>query len=287
VDRRFPIYIISKGRAESRLTAKALEAAGVPYRIVVEPQEMDTYAAVIDRAKIIEMDMQYIRDFDCCDDLGDSKPPGCGPARNFVWDHAVAEGHEWFWMMDDNIRGFYRFHQNQQIKIEGDACFRAMEDFSLRFANVACSGPQYYMFAPRKVKVPPFYLNCRVYSCYFVRATIPFRFRARYNDDTDFNLRVMKAGWCTILFNAFLQYKMRTSAVAGGLTKDFYDGEGTLPKSEMIVRLHPDVTRLAWRFGRAHHYVDYSRFRKTPLIRRHDQPEEPASYPMRLTGAAS
>lgn len=48
---RYPVYIVSKGRWESRLTAKALDALGVPYRIVVEPQERDRYAAVIDGAQ--------------------------------------------------------------------------------------------------------------------------------------------------------------------------------------------------------------------------------------------
>jgi len=45
---KYPVYIISKGRWESRLTSKALEAIRVPYRIVVEPQEFKQYAAVID-----------------------------------------------------------------------------------------------------------------------------------------------------------------------------------------------------------------------------------------------
>jgi hypothetical protein len=47
----YPIYIISKGRWESRLTSKALEKMQVPYHIVVEPQEYDNYASVIDPKK--------------------------------------------------------------------------------------------------------------------------------------------------------------------------------------------------------------------------------------------
>jgi hypothetical protein len=38
---RYPVYIISKGRWDSRLTSKALETINVPYRIVIEPQEYD------------------------------------------------------------------------------------------------------------------------------------------------------------------------------------------------------------------------------------------------------
>ena len=45
---KYPVYIISKGRWESRLTSKALEEIKVPYHIVVEPQEYLNYAEVID-----------------------------------------------------------------------------------------------------------------------------------------------------------------------------------------------------------------------------------------------
>ena len=55
--------------------------------------------------------------------------------------------------------------------------------------------------------------------------------------------------------------------MSGGNTTEFYSKEWTLPKSSMLVRLHPDVARLAMRWGRPHHYVDYSRFKKNGLVR--------------------
>ena len=60
------------------------------------------------------------------------------------------------------------------------------------------------------------------------------------------------------------------------IPKEFYDKEGTLPKSEMLVKMHPDVARLAWRFGRWHHYVDYRPYRGIRLLKRKDYtpPEE-------------
>ena len=36
MDPRYPVYVVSKGRWESRLTSRFLEKAAVPYRIVVE-----------------------------------------------------------------------------------------------------------------------------------------------------------------------------------------------------------------------------------------------------------
>jgi hypothetical protein len=270
----FPVYVVSKGRWESRRTVHGLELIKVPYFIVVEEQEFANYASVIAKTNILVLDKQYQRDYDACDDLGDTKGLGPGPARNFVWDHSIARGFEYHWVMDDNLGvhsaktgAFYRFNNNLKVPVADGTILRCMEDFVLRYTNVGMAGPNYFMFASRKQKSPPFTLNTRIYSCNLIKNSIPFRWRCRYNEDTDLSLRILKSGLCTVLFNAFLQDKETTQIMGGGNTEEFYSKEGTLPKSSMLVRLHPDVARLARRWGRAHHYVDYSGF-KQPLIRK-------------------
>ena len=68
----------------------SLEAIGVPYRVIVEEQELSEYAAVVDRANILVLDRAYQDRYDTFDDRGDNKSKGPGPARNFAWDHAIA-----------------------------------------------------------------------------------------------------------------------------------------------------------------------------------------------------
>ena len=242
----------------------------MPYSIVVEEQEFDQYAAVIDKKKILVLDKVYQRDYDTFDDLGDSKSKGPGAARNFVWDHSIAAGHAWHWVMDDNIDGFFRLNRNLKVQAGNGVIFRCMEDFVLRYRNVAMAGPNYFMFASRKSAMPPFVLNTRIYSCNLIRNDVPFRWRGRYNEDTDLSLRMLKAKWVTVQFNAFLQRKMATQQVKGGNTKEFYAKDGTLPKSRMQVAMHPDVSKLVWKFGRWHHHVDYKPFKANKLIRRPD-----------------
>ena len=266
---RYPIYIVSKGRADSRLTSKALHQMGVPHYIVVERQELETYAAVIDStATLLELDPAYQRDYDPCDQLGDTKGKGPGPARNFAWDHSISLGAERHWVLDDNIREFLRLIHNRQIRTHDVVVFRVMEDFVDRYSNVAMAGPQYKMFSPRRLRLPPFVMNTRIYSCNLIRNDLPYRWRGHYNEDTDLSLRMLKDGWVTIEFYVFLQHKMMTQAMKGGNTAEFYAAEGTLPKSKMLVELHPDVTRLVKKYGRWHHSVDYSRFDKNRLRRR-------------------
>ena len=86
---KYPLYIVSKGRADSRLTSKALEKMNVPYSIVIEEQEYDDYAKVIDEKKILVLDKKYQDEYDTCDDLGNTKSKGPGAARNFVWEHSI------------------------------------------------------------------------------------------------------------------------------------------------------------------------------------------------------
>ena len=68
----------------------------------------------------------------------------------------------------------------------------------------------------------------------------------------------------------FLQKKIGTQRMKGGNTEAFYAREGTLPKSQMLVRMHPDVAKVVWKFSRWHHHVDYRRFEKNKLLRKAD-----------------
>ena len=40
---------------------------------------------------------------------------------------------------------------------------------------------------------------------------------------------------------------------------------GTLDKSKMLAKLHPDVAEVVWIFNRWHHKVDYKPFKKNKL----------------------
>ena len=141
-----------------------------------------------------------------------------------------------------------------------------MEDFCLRYKNVAMAGPNYSFFVSQNAKRTPIIINTRIFSCNLIRNNIPFRWRCRYNEDADLSLRILKAGYCTILFNALLQDKISTQVMKGGNTTEIYS-DGTLRKSQALVDLHKDCVRLVFRYGRIHHYVNHARFSSNKLIR--------------------
>lgn len=261
-----PIYIVSKGRSDIQLTADALDLMGREYFVVVEEFEADLYRARFGD-KVLILPKRYQCEYPVLDDLGMTKSVGPGAARNFALDHSKSIGAEWHWVMDDNIDGFYRLNNNLKVRCHSPAIFDATEDFVKRYSNVPLAGLNYAMFAKRKDSLPPFVLNTRIYSCILIRNDIRHRWEGRYNEDTHLSLRVLKDGDCTIQINAFLQNKVRTQTIGGGNTADFYANEGTLPKSEMLERLHPDVSRVVWKFDRWHHFVDYNPFKQNRLIK--------------------
>ena len=296
---KHPMYVVSKGRSKYMQTSRALTNMGRRHFIVVEPHEVDAYRLAVLRlglaADIIELDLGCKATYELCDDFGHARSTGPGPARNFAWQHSIDSGARWHWVLDDNISMFYRLHENRKIKCVNPALFCAMEDFCERYMNVAMAGPNYSFFAPSSQQRPPFVTNTRIYSCNLIRNDVPFRWRGRYNEDTILSLDMLKADWCTIQFNAFLQAKTATQVMKGGNTDEFYHREGskglgryaengTTAKSQMLVNVHSDVARVAWRYDRAHHHVDYRRFRDQKLMLRKGivLAEVPNNYGMTL-----
>lgn len=251
----YPVYIISKGRWESRLTVKTLDELSVSYHIVIEPQELDEYAKVIDKSKI------FVLPFSNLDQ-------GSIPVRNWVWEHSISIGAKRHWILDDNIRYFYRVNKNKKLQVASGTIFKCAEDFVDRYENVAVAGFQYRGLYPTIEKRNAFHLNTRIYSCILLKNDIPYRWRGRYNEDTDLSLRVLKDGWCTILFNAFLAGKQKTMTMKGGNTDKLYQEDGRLKMAQSLVEQHPDVTKIIWRWNRWQHHVNYTSFRKNQLIKK-------------------
>jgi hypothetical protein len=249
----YSVYVISKGRWESRLTIHALTEKNIPFYVVVEPQEYDNYAAVIDPQKILALPFS---------NLGQ----GSIPARNWVWEHSIAAGAERHWILDDNIRDFYRLDKNMKYRVNSGTIFKAVEDFANRYENLALAGMQYELLAPRINKHNPYILNTRIYSCILIKNDLPYRWRGRYNEDTDLSLRALKDGWCTVLFLAFLADKVATLTMKGGNTDELYKGDGRLLMAQSLQQQHPDVCTVTRKWGRWQHQVNYKPFKANKLI---------------------
>lgn len=251
----YPVYVISKGRFRTPLTSNALRKLGVPHAVVVEPQEASCYRSALPKTQVLELPFS---------NLGQ----GSIPARNWVWEHSIQSGAERHWILDDNIGNFYRLNRNVKIPVGSGTVFRAAEIFVDRYENVALAGFNYQWLCKSTDWLPAFYQNTRIYSCILIKNDIPYRWRGRYNEDTDLSLRALKDGWCTILFNAFLAAKANTMKLKGGNTDELYKGDGRLQMAESLRDQHPDVVVVTRKFNRWQHHVNYRPFLGNQLVRK-------------------
>lgn len=258
---RYPVYIPSKGRANSPLTARFLLRDQVPFYMVVEPQDFDAYASAVGEDRLLVLPY-------------DDHPMGPVPARNFIKHHAAENGHARHWQIDDNCNRIRRMWRGKRYPCRAGLALGITEDFVERYTNVAIAGLNYVMFAPAKsrdmAEMPPFQVNCHVYSCMLLDSHLKQEWRTRYNEDADYCLQVLSAGYCTLLMNAFLIEKRRTMTHVGGNTPAYY-GDGRLKMSRMLERQWPGVVETDRRWGRPQHVV-HSAWKKfdTPLKRRPD-----------------
>ncbi len=237
----------------------------VPYRIVIEPQEFEQYSAAICSSKILVLPFSNL---------------GLGgiPARNWVWEHSIQEGHARHWILDDNISGFRKLQTKQRIKLNDSECFVAIENFVDRFLNVPMAGMQYTGFmvsessTAKGAAKKPITMNTRIYSCILLTNKTHHRWRGRYNEDTDLSLRFLKDGDCTMLFNYYMCDKQATMTMKGGNTDQLYKQEagfdGRLEMAKHLQRQHPDVTKIIYRWGRWQHSVNFNKFKKNVLLKK-------------------
>ena len=264
-DSRYPICIPSKGRYDVQTTGKVLDSLGVSYKFFVEETEEDLYKEHVGEDKVVSMPFN---------NLGQ----GSIPARNFIWEWAKEREYARHWVVDDNITDFSRTHMNRRLIVRGGGFFNAMEDFADRYENIALAGPHSRGFvADRDPRKAAFIFNSRVYSCILIDTNLDYRWRGRYNEDTDLSLRMLKDGLCTVLFAAFTMQKFTThkgtgkdnGGMKGGNTDNVYNDEDyRLSFAKSLQEQHPDVVDIIWRWGRWHHHVDYTPFKKNkPVLR--------------------
>jgi len=272
---KYPIYVITKGRWEKTLTIDTLESMNVDFRICVEPSEYDNYSANpnIDSNKLIKLPENF-----------SERKQGGIPVRNFVWQHSIDRGFDKHWIIDDNIKGFFRWNQNVQKEVKDGVFFRIMEDFSDRYENVGLTSCQYASFVPSIDRGRSAYIrNTRTYSCILINTKLldvrlEERWRGRYNEDTDLTLRVLSTGdLCTINFNSLLSGKQTTGSMKGGNTDTIYElgkeekddkWSGLQKKFDELKQNWGDIvtfTNNRHKDGRPHHHIAYTKLFTQPL----------------------
>lgn len=252
MENKYPVYIISKGRAYNPITAKSFETCGIDYKIVIEPQEYAQYAKAISTKKIICTPFS---------NLG----LGSYPARNFCWEHSMQAGNKRHWIFDDNIHGFDKWINARKTKVnEGGAPLIYVEKYADKNTIDVC-GFEYDTFVMTPPK-QPFKNMCHVYSGILINNAIPYRWRLKYNEDVDLCLQVLHNGGKTASCIYYMINKVSTtSKMKGGNQAELYKGNDPkkkLLKAKMLEAVWPEYAKTVIRFNRYHHFVDWKIFQK-------------------------
>ncbi len=250
---KYPVYIPSKNRADTSFTAKFLLEDGVDFKIVVEPSQVEAYEARFGRDLLLILPEDNMRA------LG---------SRLWIREHAISEGHDRHWQLDDNIRNILMYYRNKRVRVNSADAMLLVEDFTDRYTNVGVSGFQYSMFMVDVTK--PFILNAKVYSGSLINNRMPHKWRLFYNEDVDLCLQVLNAGLCTVQIQQFGINKIRTMTIKGGNTDDLYQGDGRLVMARTIEEVWPQYAKTTWRYGRPQHSINWRAFKDNQLVRRSD-----------------
>lgn len=256
---KYPVFIPSKGRSASAYTIRLFLRDRVPFYVVVEPQEVDAYARLVGRHRVLELP---------------ASNQGLVFARNWITKHSRDNGDKRHWQMDDDINGFTRLFRGIKVPCNAHEAMSICEDFADRYENVAMLSPNYRNFVStgsnHKISVPPFYLNHRCYTAILFQNDVPYDWRPPNNEDADMTLQVLAGGYCTVLMNAFMINTATTMTLKGGQTEGFLAGK-RLQMVESLRRRWPGVVTVKRRNGHPQHVIagQWSFF-KNPLIRRKD-----------------
>lgn len=251
---KYPIFIVSKGRADISYTAKMFNEDNLDYKILVEPQEYKEYLKYHDENKLIKLPFS---------NLG----LGSYPARNYAKEISNSKAH---WIFDDNINGACKFVKGSKIPCSSALAIDRAEKLYDRYSNLDILAFNYRYFVATSAS-KAFYTNVHCYSCMLINNSADIEWRLKYNEDVDLCLQVLSQNRCTILLNAYCMNKISTAQkLRGGNQTELYQNNDVTKKIEKALTLQkqwPQYVELKMRYNRPHHYIDWKKHFKHQLIR--------------------
>jgi hypothetical protein len=265
---KYPIYVVSYGRYDLREhTIDSLEEMGVDYYICVQEREKELYE---NSKKEYGWNGTIITSPNTND--------GSSLQRNTCWEHSKKNGFKKFWLLDDNMTGWYYFNMLEKVKIKNPYVFTHLEDVMDNTIEPVGIVSHCYNFDVRMNELRnPFQINTKNYSSCLIDTEIcgDIRFRLKYNEDIDLTLQVLERGIKTLGFNIFLSGKKATKTIKGGNTDSIYK-DNTSNEDKMldkylclyntwensVIKPYIKQTNSQHTDGRTHHKISWDNISK-------------------------
>jgi hypothetical protein len=220
-----PILICSKGRPDGP-TFKTLDAAGLDYHIITEKRDAVYYSEFHDPYRLIELP---------------KSGEGLAYSRQFALTYARAKRWSWYWMLDDDIKGFFQTTpEKKTVPIPAYVALNRAEEIleSVDFMSgtLGMAGLEYQQFAWSNTRPVVWNSYCDVAVC--IRSDIPVNYRTQlpFKGDRDFTLQILSLGF-NVAKLAQLSFAVpRNGSNKGGLY-DLYKTDKEKWASEEMERL--------------------------------------------------
>lgn len=224
-----PIYIPSKGRPNQCLTAQLLDKESIGFKIVVEPQEVDEYAAVWGQERLISTQE------DNC---------GLGQSRNICKEYSRLRGEAWHWQIDDNCQSLRERIGKKNVVKPARYVLERAEDYVSKFENIGIAGLTHIVFAFARKKAIG--INTQCSSVVLINNSLDVWWRRNIVEDTDYSMQVLTFGdrdWCTLNFHRLLFQKPAQNTMKGGMTDKRVAGFRQI-QSEALAKAWPGCFRV-------------------------------------------
>lgn len=194
---KYPIYVLSKGRAGSAKTMDNFESVGLNPTIFVEAEEEQAYRNHYKNVVVIP-----------------ESGRGVTYVRNYIKQYSIEQGDSWHWQVDDNIQDFRIRLDGKNVKNCPRNNLAMAEYITDQYENIGIAGLTHTAFAFAKKNHVS--INKQTYSCVLVNNGIPIKWTPDLPEDTDYSLQVLTRGLCTLSFDKILMGKEVTKEGNGG-----------------------------------------------------------------------
>lgn len=158
---------------------------------------------------------------------------GSTPGRNYIMNYWRDKKQKFIWVLDDNIKNFYRFNKGLKKEIESEIIFSSVENYVLNCDNVVMASHNFNPFVTQGDLRPCIIKNCKMYSCILVDVTKNLEFEHRHQEDNFISVQLLEKGYCSLCFNHILYNKNTSGNDKGGNREAIYkckndkkDGDG-------------------------------------------------------------
>lgn len=221
-----PVYVLSKGRAATATSPRLLSLAQVPHYLVVEEDEAKAYTLSFPESELIILPKSN---------------QGIAYVRNYI----LGLNQDWFWMLDDDIKGFYQ-RENKKMKAIPASIALSAADSLIRSVNGAAQGAlEYQQFAWSTTK--DYALNSYCDVCVLIHGgkAKDFQYRAELalKEDRDFTLQLLSAGLKTARVQSYGFSAPANGSNAGGLKSLYEEDERERLAVQRLAAAWPHVVK--------------------------------------------